>query len=334
MLTILKKKIDNLFILYKKHFAVVILTVFIPFIIILGTHYLYYKVLPREYFFEYDRVVPADNLYNLEEKPIFISYSNIKKNLDLKWNDILYCDVDFDGHGYLYFTNYQSSRENVKPSNQKSKPWVYNIEGPNIPATCYLSSSITAVFPYGIEKRQHIESEKFRFEPLDNLGKVLSFTNNNDNIYKLVSEKLTNNSQVKNLLLQSPEVDEDTAQKYDTTWDDIKDSYTQNILAEYLRSIINEYPQIGEILLTDSQGNLVASTVASSDFIQSDEKWWQEAQLGKTENINHIYDSSIEKLGYEYYLLINNEESNEILGTIKIFISGEREAESEVLKAF
>lgn len=50
----------------------------------------------------------------------------------------------------------------------------------------------------------------------------------------------------------------------------------KNPLAEKLRSFRSFNPLLGEVLVADAQGRLVAATGKTSDYDQSDESWWQQ----------------------------------------------------------
>lgn len=51
----------------------------------------------------------------------------------------------------------------------------------------------------------------------------------------------------------------------------------ENPLSEKLRAFQAVNPLVGELLVADSEGRLVAATGKASDYIQSDESWWQTA---------------------------------------------------------
>lgn len=51
----------------------------------------------------------------------------------------------------------------------------------------------------------------------------------------------------------------------------------QNALAEKLRAFRGFNPLLGEILVADAQGRLLAATGKTSDYDQADESWWQQA---------------------------------------------------------
>lgn len=51
----------------------------------------------------------------------------------------------------------------------------------------------------------------------------------------------------------------------------------KNSLAEKLRTFRSFNPLLGEILVADAQGRLLAATGKTSDYDQSDESWWQQA---------------------------------------------------------
>jgi sigma-B regulation protein RsbU (phosphoserine phosphatase) len=72
-------------------------------------------------------------------------------------------------------------------------------------------------------------------------------------------------------------------------------SILENKLAERLRAFQRINPLFVELFITDRDGNVAASTVKTSDFLQSDERWWQRAVAmpSRTANVEGIrYDQS------------------------------------------
>ncbi|MSU63677.1 MAG: hypothetical protein EXS31_14970 [Pedosphaera sp.] len=53
--------------------------------------------------------------------------------------------------------------------------------------------------------------------------------------------------------------------------------YLENPIAQRLREFQSRHPMLKEIFVTDALGGLAGTTEKTSDFLQSDKKWWQEA---------------------------------------------------------
>jgi methyl-accepting chemotaxis protein len=61
--------------------------------------------------------------------------------------------------------------------------------------------------------------------------------------------------------------------------------------AEYLRSVADR-SDFAELFVTESHGFVAVATGRTSDFVQSDEAWWQQAWRGETYQSEAVYDSS------------------------------------------
>lgn len=115
-------------------------------------------------FFQYHRIEPAKTVFTKDEELKFVSFLDVHRKLNFRWNDILRCDYAGDDTG---FTNVDSEYERAdNPTIQEGKvaPWVWNGNKPQTPADCVLESNITAEVGYGVEKTQKIISDNFRIE--------------------------------------------------------------------------------------------------------------------------------------------------------------------------
>lgn len=105
-------------------------------------------------------------------------------------------------------------------------------------------------------------------------------------------------------------------------WDDpAVMAVLHNFISEHLHSIMNNSPEIVELLVTDRQGCLVAASGRTTDFHQADEDWWQGAYAeGKGSiYIPHVdYDQSAEVWSVSLCIpLRSKDEDAEIIGVVK-----------------
>lgn len=115
---------------------------------------------PRQYYFDYLDVSPAQSSFEVGEELVFVTRARIFKTVNLIWDDVLYCDLN-DGLGYRLYSIYHTSRDHVPPRDVTPKPWVYHREIPLTPSTCHLQSTITAVLPYSHKVQRIIGKEFF-----------------------------------------------------------------------------------------------------------------------------------------------------------------------------
>lgn len=132
------------------------------------------EALPRSFFFTYATVEPVGrevdwvDYFSIWEALYFESTLEINRPLTFTWNDILWCDYDWDD--YKYWKVEQRVSEDVKQSRQDmytTPPRKYGSPWPYKKAICYLESEISAsVCIYNIcsTKTQSLTWEEFRIE--------------------------------------------------------------------------------------------------------------------------------------------------------------------------
>jgi methyl-accepting chemotaxis protein PixJ len=92
------------------------------------------------------------------------------------------------------------------------------------------------------------------------------------------------------------------------------------ILNDYLQKIADD-KGIAEIILTEANGFNVAYNTITSDFVQSDEEWWQ---IGKEQGravLKPEFDESSNSVVLELVSSINAPDSGELLGVTKVGLS-------------
>lgn len=97
-------------------------------------------------------------------------------------------------------------------------------------------------------------------------------------------------------------------------------------LARYLQTARDSSDFI-EIFFTDSHGLLVVASSPTTDFVQSDEGWWQEAFESGTYQGAPLYDESAGTVGLELAARIADPESGESLGVLKAVVELSRLAQ-------
>ena len=119
----------------------------------------YLQVMPATHWFEYESVEPEQPSYGAG--PInFVSFSQIHRLVDMRWNDVLFCDTD-DGMGFRSYSSFDTSRRASPPVPMQPKAWTYHGEVPE-QGECYLVSTIEAPLKYGIVKRQVLTGPRYR----------------------------------------------------------------------------------------------------------------------------------------------------------------------------
>lgn len=122
---------------------------------------LYFTALlltPYTFWFEYEEVVPVQMQFEQGEPLLFYSIAQIHRTSDLRWNDVLRCDI---GHGYGHFSNYESSATVDKREFGEGGAWAYQAVRPVPPAKCFLESHITVDLDFGISKTQTVIGRSF-----------------------------------------------------------------------------------------------------------------------------------------------------------------------------
>lgn len=108
---------------------------------------------------QYYSVEPDKDAYEVGEDIFFISDSERSRVVDVQWNDILFCDDNFDGT-FTWFVNYPSQRDAAPIQERKQLRWKYGFTV-NFPAQCYLDSTTTIIAPYDIHKSLNLRSKVF-----------------------------------------------------------------------------------------------------------------------------------------------------------------------------
>lgn len=156
----LKKRILN---------SVILAAVFM--VVPIALDFWYLNLQPTHNYFLYESVEPDTKEFIAGEQPKFISNAEVFRTIDMRWNDVLYCNHPDRLDVYTFFSSYPSARDGVIPTRDRTtslegvqkKGWIYQSPTPEYPANCFIESSIVAVLEYGIEKKQIIRSENFDF---------------------------------------------------------------------------------------------------------------------------------------------------------------------------
>ena len=83
-------------------------------------------------------------------------------------------------------------------------------------------------------------------------------------------------------------------------------------------SFMNEFPEQMEIFLTDSKGLNIAMTGRTSDYLQADEKWWQETYSQKAIFLDEVdYDESTPSYGINVGVPVFDERKANVIGVLR-----------------
>ena len=91
------------------------------------------------------------------------------------------------------------------------------------------------------------------------------------------------------------------------------------ILNNYLANLIKEYG-LAEVFFTDANGYNLAYSNPTSDFVQRDEKWWQEAKAKGSWFSGAVFDESAGVNSIEYAQVITDPDTGYFLGVSKFLI--------------
>lgn len=91
-------------------------------------------------------------------------------------------------------------------------------------------------------------------------------------------------------------------------------------LNNYLTVMI-EKNGLAEIILTERNGHNVAYSSPTSDFVQSDEKWWQTGQQEGAKVLEPEFDESTQTAVLELVNSLQNSKTRELIGVTKIGVS-------------
>lgn len=112
----------------------------------------FYSFISYSYYFQYYSVEFSHVAYDKKGPSlVFVSDSEVYREMDFEWNDVLYCK-DKDGE-FAYFSVYPSNKD-ATPSKLRSKAkWHYRKAFPTN-GVCYLEPGPSVVFPFGLKDTQ------------------------------------------------------------------------------------------------------------------------------------------------------------------------------------
>nr|MDJ0591647.1 HAMP domain-containing protein [Pleurocapsa sp. MO_226.B13] len=91
-------------------------------------------------------------------------------------------------------------------------------------------------------------------------------------------------------------------------------------LTDYLQKTVR-YSPIAEIFFTDRNGFNVAYSNLTSDFVQNDEDWWKNSQVGRREINGFAFDESANTNVFELSEVVKDSQTGDFLGVIKAGIA-------------
>jgi len=123
--------------------------------------YVFLLVMPYTYWFEYESVQPIKQEFTVNEKPTFMSDTNIRRPVNITWNDVLMCDYK----DWIWYRLYRSLTQTYTYTEARDlmEPWIFDIRWPLYPATCYMETFATANLHYWVSKTQTVRSKEFYF---------------------------------------------------------------------------------------------------------------------------------------------------------------------------
>ena len=90
-----------------------------------------------------------------------------------------------------------------------------------------------------------------------------------------------------------------------------------SILSNYVKQFASA-DRIGEIIITEKNGLNVAYSQLTSDFVQSDETWWQDSQTQELAIGDLQYDRSTGKVLIQVAQRIQSPDTDEMLGVVRV----------------
>ena len=135
---------------------------FILFWIKTAILYSFYELMPHSYWFNYESITSQVSHYHYWERPRFYSDTHIFRDIDLTWNDTMYCDFN-DWKKYQLYRSLEQEVWILHPLENSAEPWIFNIRWPNKEAKCYMNTVATLHLPYAIDKKQEVVSWPFYF---------------------------------------------------------------------------------------------------------------------------------------------------------------------------
>ena len=118
----------------------------------------------------------------------------------------------------------------------------------------------------------------------------------------------------------SPELNDLSVEQIEERYAQTKLLQPNQALNDYLAQTAEASGTV-EIFFTDKRGLNVAHNVPTSDVVQSDESWWQEAQANTRWLSRPVFDESANTNGIEFAHAITDAASGEFLGVVKVFHS-------------
>lgn len=138
------------------------LNLFVNWIVIWGVFVLiqiaFFAFMPSSWWFTYYDVAPKNYIVSVWDELTFKSDTKINRVVDMYWNDILMCDVNWVEQ---FFSSYDSHKVWVEPHERRSWEWHYAWDVPSFPTTCKLESNIMIKLPFGFSKNQSKMWEQF-----------------------------------------------------------------------------------------------------------------------------------------------------------------------------
>ena len=145
-------------------------------------------------------------------------------------------------------------------------------------------------------------------------------THSNLNELANISELVASNPLVSNAAKsageQLPELSEFPVEEIEERFAETRLLQPNEALNRYLAQTA-ETAGFSELFFTDSRGLNVAYSNPTTDFVQSDEEWWQEAQANTRWISETVFDESTNTNGIEFAQTIVDTNSGDFLGVVK-----------------
>ena len=127
---------------------------------VLKFSFLYFS--PTEWYFEYTSVEPFSVPALISDEYIEMqSTLRVDREGNLNWNDVLRCVDTGTGH-FSYVGEYNTSSATVVETDGLTfSRWRYRGEMPDVATFCRVDSTITRELPFGVKKKQFIQSSVF-----------------------------------------------------------------------------------------------------------------------------------------------------------------------------
>ena len=185
-------------------------------------------------------------------------------------------------------------------------------------------------------KAEHKES-KFTFEAIDRSDllptRKRKFKRDFDESLNILSKSVhsaivlnaVREANEKTLLLPDAVVEE-----RDQRWqkakgeDEFITSITNVSCSEHLKELRERHPEFTEVLVTDRKGLNVCQTNKTTDYLQSDEKWWKKT-FGKGKGHNWYeqltYDRSAKTMGVALCVPVVDPDTDRVIGVSKAVLT-------------